>query len=182
MLPREEFLETLSFYPKSKKIFEEKCRQIEEEGRLDVIYVNCYLCGKLGHISLDCNRYNGIKGNIKRMKTRFFDSDMKRADLQKEDGSRLFESSSEEEEVSLKLDKTISIDQKPFESEADHEEEKQRADCKLDYEKESFSGSSESSSSSSSSLDPSDSVPSNQSEKTTKSFKLKLKPVSATTI
>ena len=65
MLPRDEFLQMLEFYPESKRIYEEKQRAIDDEGRLDTIYVDCYLCGEGGHIALDCSWYSQISGNLR---------------------------------------------------------------------------------------------------------------------
>ena len=56
-ISKKSFMETLKRYTMNSKIFEAIHESINEKGDLSPIGVKCYVCDKIGHMSMDCKEY-----------------------------------------------------------------------------------------------------------------------------
>ena len=63
-LTRPIFLETIDQFPEEVNTYFEIKRQIMEENDLSSVGVVCYVCGVLGHMSIHCDNFEKIKGNL----------------------------------------------------------------------------------------------------------------------
>jgi hypothetical protein len=64
---KHEFLLTSDEFPKAMATFLEIQDEIMQNRDFSRIGVKCYLCEKLGHISVDCTEFEKVKGNNQKM-------------------------------------------------------------------------------------------------------------------
>ena len=65
-ISREDFFRLAKDDEESLVIFEAIKKKIRKKRNISSIGIVCYICGKMGHISLDCKQFPKVKGNINR--------------------------------------------------------------------------------------------------------------------
>lgn len=64
---KHDFLQTTEEFPKALATFLEIQDDIKRNRDYSRIGVQCYICEKLGHISIDCPQFGNVQGNQLRM-------------------------------------------------------------------------------------------------------------------
>lgn len=52
-------------FPRSVELYKDIKYQINEFNNLAILGVDCYICGEIGHISIDCHEFKSIEGNLR---------------------------------------------------------------------------------------------------------------------
>ena len=77
-LDKDEFLEACEQHEHSKFLYERIVTNIRTTDNLSEIRVYCYVCNRLGHLSIECPQFDEIKGNIRDSAFMKFRRDIKR--------------------------------------------------------------------------------------------------------
>lgn len=60
-----DFLEIVVNYPDQMEMFENIKASVVQTNDYTVLGTHCYICGQLGHISVDCPDFIAIEGNMR---------------------------------------------------------------------------------------------------------------------
>ena len=63
-LSKENFIEAAEENIEAQKIYFEIHDKLTKNKDYNQIFISCYLCGHEGHISVNCDKYDNIKGNL----------------------------------------------------------------------------------------------------------------------